>query len=113
MTRHSALNGLANRAMCASPSEYQIGMLRVVATEQIAVRLPVEQLDVLDQLVERGVFASRAGAVRAGVAALVEADRRHQDDLAIVEGYRRVPPTAAEHSAAVASLRGAIAEEPW
>jgi Arc/MetJ-type ribon-helix-helix transcriptional regulator len=97
----------------AYQSEYPSGMLSIVATEQIAVRLPVEQLDVLDQLVARGAFASRAAAVRAGVAALVEADRRHQDDLAIVEGYRRVPPTSAEHSAAVASLRDAIAEEPW
>lgn len=88
-------------------------MLRRVATEQIAVRLPKEQLDVLDGLVERGVYATRAAAVRAGIDALVELDRRRQDDRSIVEGYRRTPPTAAETSAAIASLRDAIAEEPW
>lgn len=59
------------------------------------------------------VYASRAAAVRAGVEALVELDRRHRDDRSIVEGYRRTPPTGAETAAAIASLRDAIAEEPW
>ena len=84
-----------------------------MATEQIAVRVPSEQLDVLDEMVDRGVFASRAAAVRAGIEALVELDRRRRDDLAIVEGYRRTPPAEGETAAAIASLRDAIAEEPW
>lgn len=84
-----------------------------MATEQIAVRLPVRQLALLDELVDRGVYETRAAAVRAGIEAVVELDRRHQDDRAIVEGYRRVPPTDAEKAAAIASLRDAIAEEPW
>ena len=84
-----------------------------MATEQIAVRLPSEQLAVLDDLVGRGVYESRAAAVRAGIAALHELDRRRQDDRSIVEGYRRTPPTDAERAAAVASMRDAIAEEPW
>jgi Arc/MetJ-type ribon-helix-helix transcriptional regulator len=84
-----------------------------MATEQIAVRLPVDQLRVLDDLVDRGLYASRAEAVRAGIRAIAELDRRAQIDRAIVEGYHRVPPTEAEFDAAVASLRRAIAEEPW
>ncbi|MGD9797810.1 MAG: ribbon-helix-helix domain-containing protein [Microbacteriaceae bacterium] len=84
-----------------------------MATEQIAVRIPIEQLEVLDDLVDRGVYASRAAAVRAGVEALVELDRRRREDRSIVEGYRRRPPTEAETAAAIASLRDAIAEEPW
>jgi hypothetical protein len=36
-----------------------------------------------------------------------------ETDRAIVEGYRRTPPTEEEFEAAVASLRQAIAEEPW
>ena len=84
-----------------------------VATEQIAVRLPAEQLAVLDDLVARGVYDSRAAAVRAGVDAVLEADRRRRVDEAIVEGYRVQPPTPGERAAAVASLRDAIAEEPW
>lgn len=88
-------------------------MLLIVATEQIAVRLPQELLTLLDDLVERGVYESRASAVRAGVEAVAELDRRRLTDQAIVEGYRRVPPTDADRRAAIASLRDAIAEEPW
>jgi Arc/MetJ-type ribon-helix-helix transcriptional regulator len=64
-------------------------------------------------LVKRGVYSSRAAAVRAGLEALAELDRRRQTDLAIVEGYRRSPPTRAESETAIASLRDAIIEEPW
>lgn len=82
-------------------------------TEQIAVRLPGELLSVLDDLVSRGVYESRAAAVRAGIEAVLELDRRRLTDLAVVEGYRRAPPTEAEREAAIASLRDAIVEEPW
>lgn len=84
-----------------------------MATEQIAVRLPEDQLVVLDDLVSRGVYDSRAAAVRAGIEAIAEVDRRRRVDAAIVDGYRRFPPTSAEREAATASLREAIAEEPW
>ena len=84
-----------------------------MTTEQIAVRLPSKQLEVLDDLVERGVYSTRAAAVRAGIDVLVELDRRRRDDHSIVDGYRRIPPTEAETAAAVSSLRDAIAEEPW
>ena len=84
-----------------------------MATEQIAVRLPEELLVELDDLVRKGVYESRAAAVRAGIETLMELERRRRTDRAVVEGYRRVPPTAAEREAAIASLREAIAEEPW
>lgn len=84
-----------------------------MATEQIAVRLSKERLGLLDELVERGVYESRAAAVRAGIDVVVELDRRRAADTAITEGYRDMPPTEAERAAAVASLREAIAEEPW
>jgi len=44
---------------------------------------------------------------------VLELDRRRVRDLAVVEGYRRTPPTEAEREAAIASLRDAILEEPW
>lgn len=84
-----------------------------MATEQIAVRLSVEQLAVLDDLVDRGVYGTRAAAVRAGIDVVLELDRRQRDDRSIIEGYQRMPPTDAEKRAAIASLRDAIAEEPW
>lgn len=82
-------------------------------TEQIAVRVPVDLLDALDDMVQRGRYVSRAAAVRAGLIALAEADRRHRIDENIVEGYTRVPPTPLEDAGARASLRDAIIEEPW
>jgi Arc/MetJ-type ribon-helix-helix transcriptional regulator len=84
-----------------------------MSTVQIAVRLPEIQLALLDDLVRRGVYESRAAAVRAGIEAIAEIDRRRHVDRAIVEGYQRLPPTDAERQAAIASLRDAIAEEPW
>jgi Arc/MetJ-type ribon-helix-helix transcriptional regulator len=88
-------------------------MLFVMATEQIAVRLPQELLDEVDDLVKRGVYDSRAAAVRAGVEAVTESERRRLIDVAVVEGYRRIPAGEAEREAAIASLRDAILEEPW
>lgn len=88
-------------------------MLFDMRTEQIAVRLPAELLTALDDMVRRGTYANRAAAVRAGVRALVEAERRRRVDQSLIEGYTRVPPTPAEDAAALASLRQAIAEEPW
>lgn len=84
-----------------------------MATEQIAVRVPVVDLAVVDELVDRGVYESRAAVVRAGIAAVIELERRRRDDRRIVAGYERLPPSDAERSAAVASMREAIAEEPW
>ena len=84
-----------------------------MATAQIAVRLPEELLAVLDDLVARGVYESRAAAVRAGVEAILELHRRRLTDQAIVDGYRRVPTTEADREAAISSLRAAILEEPW
>jgi Arc/MetJ-type ribon-helix-helix transcriptional regulator len=84
-----------------------------MATRQIAVRLPEDLLTALDDLVARGGYETRAAAVRAGVEALLELDRRRVCDQAIVEGYRRAPPTEAERQAAIGSLRDAILEEPW
>jgi hypothetical protein len=60
-----------------------------------------------------GIDLRAAVAVRAGVEAIIVLKRRQQTDRAIVEGYRRTPPTTVEHDTAIASLRDAIAEEPW
>ena len=84
-----------------------------MSSDQIAVRLPKSLLADLDDLVARGVYESRAAAVRAGIEAITELDRRRATDIAVVEGYRRTPPTEAERQAALASLREAILEEPW
>ena len=56
-------------------------MLNGMDTEQIAVRLPRHELEALDELVERGVYPSRAAAVRAGVAAITALERRRAVDV--------------------------------
>ena len=84
-----------------------------MATQQVAVRLPAPLLASLDDLVESGVYESRAAVVRAGIEAIAERERKRRIDRAIVEGYTRTPPTDAESQAALASLREAILEEPW
>jgi mRNA interferase MazF len=83
-----------------------------VATEQIAVRLPRQLLEQVDQLVACGVYESRAAAVRAGLEAVAESERRRRIDRAVIEGYRRDPARDAEREAAVGSMRDAIVEEP-
>jgi Arc/MetJ-type ribon-helix-helix transcriptional regulator len=84
-----------------------------MATEQIAVRLPDELLAELDDLVRRGIYPTRAAAVRAGVEAITELERGRATDRAIISGYERIPPEDSEIDAAVTSLRDAIADEPW
>jgi Arc/MetJ-type ribon-helix-helix transcriptional regulator len=100
-------------AFASAPSCIPIWYARYVATEQIAVRLPEELLVELDDLVRRGVYDSRAAAVRAGIEAIAELDRRHRIDAAVIEGYRRLPAGEVDAASALASLRDAIAAEPW
>ncbi|CAN5626152.1 hypothetical protein BH24ACT26_BH24ACT26_02910 [soil metagenome] len=84
-----------------------------MTSEQIAVRLPKDLLAKLDELVRTGLYPSRAAAVRAGVEAIAQIERRREVDRSIIEGYKRSPPTLGEEAAALESLREAIREEPW
>ncbi len=84
-----------------------------MSTTQIAVRLPTDLLASLDELVISGIFESRAAAMRAGVELVTAEHARQKIDQAIVDGYRRIPPTTDELQAARASLRDSILEEPW
>jgi len=84
-----------------------------MTTEQVAVRVPSALLAEVDEMIARGRYPSRAAAVRAGLETLAELERRSAIDRALLEGYRRIPPTASEAQAAIASLRDAITEEPW
>ena len=82
-------------------------------TKQVPIRLSSALLADLDQLVLNGLYQSRAAAIRAGIEAIIEADRQRRIDREIVAGYTRHPPTEAEERAAHASMREAIEEEPW
>ena len=82
-------------------------------TRQIPVRLSETLLADLDALVAGGVYRSRAAAIRAGIVAIIEGERQRRIDRQIINGYTRHPPTPAEAQAAFASMRDAIAQEPW
>jgi mRNA-degrading endonuclease RelE of RelBE toxin-antitoxin system len=62
---------------------------------------------------ERHVVVVHRVQHRRDVYRLIHLRRRRQTERAIIDGYRRNPPTSAENRAASASLRDAIAEEPW
>jgi Arc/MetJ-type ribon-helix-helix transcriptional regulator len=67
---------------------------------QIAVRLPDDDLKRLDAAIARGAFASRAAAVRAGLAELLREDRETQ----IEDAYRRAAADPQEDPVAEAGL---------
>ena len=62
-------------------------------SEQIAIRIPGEMAESLDELVELGRFETKADAVRTALQALIEAERRRRVGELIVQGYQRIPQT--------------------
>lgn len=81
-------------------------------SEQVAVRIPEEDLAAVDEAVRAGRFASRAAAVREGVSRLLRAERERQ----IAESYRRAyseqPQEEWLGETGAALLAEAVAREP-
>lgn len=82
-------------------------------SEQIAVRLPNDLAESLEQLVETGRFETKADAVRTALEALVDAERRRRIGEVIADGYRRIPQDDNEVQAATRAAIRSIHEEPW
>jgi Arc/MetJ-type ribon-helix-helix transcriptional regulator len=80
---------------------------------QLVTRVPDSVAEAVDDLVEKGVFASRSEAVRAGLEAVVDRERRDAVGRAIVEGYRRAPQDGDDLAWPDAATSAMIAEEPW
>ncbi len=85
----------------------------LIAMPQIVTRVPRELADQLDELVADGVFTSRSDAVRQGLEEVIDRERRRRIGAAIVEGYRRHPPTEEELAGIDDEVREMIEEEPW
>jgi Arc/MetJ-type ribon-helix-helix transcriptional regulator len=81
--------------------------------EQFAIRMSDELARALDELVASGRFATRAEAVRAAIEGLLDAERRREIGLRIVEGYASTPQTDAEVAAAARAAVASIEDEPW
>jgi Arc/MetJ-type ribon-helix-helix transcriptional regulator len=82
-------------------------------SDQIAVRIPGELAASLEELVATGRFETKADAIRAGLEALIDAERRRRIGDVIVEGYRRIPQDDDEVRAATRAAIRSIHEEPW
>jgi Arc/MetJ-type ribon-helix-helix transcriptional regulator len=80
---------------------------------QLVTRVPDDVAEAIDELVEARVFASRSDAVRAGLEAVVERERRAAVGRAIVEGYERTPQQHDDLHWPDAATAAMIAEEPW
>lgn len=83
------------------------------AMPQLVTRVPAELAAQIDELVAAGVFASRSDAVRRSLEQAIDEHRRRRLGEAIVEGYRRIPPTEDELEGLDAAVREMVEEEPW
>ncbi len=82
-------------------------------TVQLVTRVPDAVAQAIDGLVRDGVFTSRSDAVRAGLEAVVERERRQAIGRAIVDGYRRLPQDDDDLAWSDAATVSMITEEPW
>ncbi|MCB0829112.1 MAG: ribbon-helix-helix protein, CopG family [Solirubrobacterales bacterium] len=78
---------------------------------QIAVRLSDDELAALDEAVAAGRYPSRAAAVRAGLAALGERERRREIAEAYREAYERLPQDEWFAESVAAMVGGRLAGE--
>jgi Arc/MetJ-type ribon-helix-helix transcriptional regulator len=82
-------------------------------TIQIAVKLPDDVVDAIDQLVRAGGAQSRSDAVRTGLGLLLRRSRSDAIDQAFADGFRRMPEQADELDDAWRLGVAAIDDEPW
>ena len=82
-------------------------------TVQLVTRVPDAVAEAIDRLVTAGMFSSRSDAVRAGLEAVVERERRTAIGRAIVDGYQRIPQDGDDLAWSDTATAAMIVEEPW
>jgi Arc/MetJ-type ribon-helix-helix transcriptional regulator len=82
-------------------------------SEQIAVRIPDELAESLEELVSEGRFETKAEAIRSALQTLVDQERRRKVGELIADGYRRIPQDEDELEAARRAAIRSIEQEPW
>lgn len=80
---------------------------------QLVIRVPEDLVDAVDELVREGVYESRSDAVRAGLATVLDHQRRLRIGLAIADGYRRLPQEQDDLQWPDDASAAMIGEEPW
>ena len=82
-------------------------------SKQIAVRIPGELAESLEELVSEGKFETKAEAIRSALQTLVDQERRRKVGELIADGYRRIPQDEDELEAARRAAIRSIEQEPW
>jgi Arc/MetJ-type ribon-helix-helix transcriptional regulator len=82
-------------------------------TQQIAVRVTVRQLEMLDWLVVEGSYENRAEVVRVAIEEMARSAKRAETARKDIEAYTRFPDTEEEMARAYAAAVASIEEEPW
>ena len=82
-------------------------------SERIAVRIPQDLAESLEELVSSGRFETKAEAIRAALRALVKTERRGRVGALIADGYRRLPQDDLGVEAVTRTAIRSIHEEPW
>ncbi len=80
---------------------------------QLVTRINQDLVAQIDDLVERGVFASRSEAVRRGLLHLLDEQARQHTAAAIIEGYNRLPQTQEDVGWSDEATTRMIGDEPW
>jgi Arc/MetJ-type ribon-helix-helix transcriptional regulator len=82
-------------------------------SDQIAVRIPDELAEALEELVSEGRFETKAAAIRSALQSLVDQERRRKVGELIADGYRRIPQDEDELESARRAAIRSIEQEPW
>ena len=82
-------------------------------SERIAVRIPQDLAESLEELVSSGRFETKAEAIRAALRALVKTERRGRVGALIADGYRRLPQDDLEVEVATRAAIRSMHDEPW
>jgi len=79
----------------------------------VALRLPDDLVEALDEMVREGRYSTRTEVIRTAIDGLMAAHGEIAIDRSLADGYRRVPQTDEEVALATAVTRALIEEEPW
>lgn len=82
-------------------------------TTPVPTRFSDEELQLIDELVEKGAGANRSAVVRHAVQQLADTVRRAEIGSAIAASYREQPQTAEDDALAMASAMAMTESEPW
>lgn len=82
-------------------------------TTPVPTRFSDEELAIIDELVARGVGATRSEVVRRGVHHLADSIRRASVGASMAQSYREQPQTAEDDELAMASAIAITEAEPW